>query len=161
MEEIKFFCDFMLGKLAKYLRMLGFDTKYEKGADKIRMEFIAKTENRIIITRNSYYKEKENCLFLETDNPQEQLIIVLGRFNLYEKIKLATRCLICNELVKRINKEEAKGKVPYYVYQTKDEFSYCPICQRIYWPGTHYENMKKFLEKIRDAGGRSRTGTDF
>ncbi|MEO0096619.1 MAG: Mut7-C RNAse domain-containing protein [candidate division WOR-3 bacterium] len=161
MEEIKFFCDFMLGKLAKYLRMLGFDTKYEKEANKLKMEFIAKTEERIIVTRNSYYKEKENCLFLESDNPKEQLIIVLDKFNLYEKIKLATRCLICNEPVKKIDKKEIKGRVPYYIYQTQNEFSYCPICQRIYWPGTHYEKMSEFLEKIKNAGGRSRTGTDF
>ncbi|MCS7250035.1 MAG: Mut7-C RNAse domain-containing protein [candidate division WOR-3 bacterium] len=161
MAEIKFLCDFMLGKLAKYLRMLGFDTKYEKETNKVKMEFVAKTENRIIITRNSSYKEKENCLFLNTDNPKEQLLIILNKLNLYDKIKLASRCLLCNEVVKKIEKKDVKGKVPYYVYQTKNEFSYCPICQRIYWAGTHYKNMEEFLEKIKNAGGRSRTGTDF
>ncbi len=161
MEEIKFLCDFMLGKLAKYLRMLGFDTYYEKEVSSLKMEFIAHTENRIIITRNKKYQNKENCLFLTTDNPKEQLLIVLNKFALFDKIKLASRCLLCNEMVKKIDKKDVKGKVPYYVFQTKAEFSYCPICGRIYWPGTHYEKMREFLKEIENAGGRSRTGTDF
>lgn len=161
MEEIKFLCDFMLGKLAKYLRMFGFDTRYEKESNQLKMEFIAKTENRIIITRNRKYQGKEDSFFLLSDNPQEQLLLVIERFNLSDKIKLANRCLICNEVVKKIDKKDVSGKVPFYVYQTKNDFHYCPLCQRIYYSGTHYQKMKEFLERIKSAGGRSRTGTDF
>ncbi|MEO0098126.1 MAG: Mut7-C RNAse domain-containing protein [candidate division WOR-3 bacterium] len=145
---MKFFCDVMLGKLAKYLRVLGFDTRYE---NKIREEdlfLIARREGRKIITRKVKLKGMEDVIYLDIDSPKEQLRFLFEKLNLKEKMEPFSRCLVCNEELQKIKKEEAKGKVPYYTYQTQEKFSLCPSCQRIYWPGTHLRDMERLLKSL-------------
>lgn len=145
---MKFFCDIMLGKLAKFLRILGFDTRYERLISEQELILAARREGRIIITRKKRLVNEKDVIFLDTDSPKEQLKILNQRLNLKDRIKPFSRCLICNEEIEEIDKEEAKGKVPYFTFQTQENFSRCPSCQRIYWAGSHLKGMRKFLDSI-------------
>ncbi len=137
----------MLGKLAKYLRILGFDTRYERTISEKELLFNARRDERIILTRKKSLEPKEGVLFINLDDPKEQLRFLFEKLNLKDKIRPFTRCLICNEKLEEIRKEEAKGKVPYFTFATQNRFSCCPSCQRVYWPGSHLEKMRDFLKE--------------
>ncbi|MCX7757675.1 MAG: Mut7-C RNAse domain-containing protein [candidate division WOR-3 bacterium] len=150
--SIKFLADFMLGKLARELRILGFDTEYlayDKLTDKTPFGAlkIAQNENRILLTRNKKLKNSPQVFFIESEIVQEQVIQVLTHFKLHKDIKLGSRCLICNSLLNPIPKETVKGRVPYYIYKTQNEFVFCARCQKIYWAGSHYLDMQNRLKK--------------
>lgn len=145
---MKFLVDFMLGKLARELRMLGFDVKYAKPDSPLVLLQIAKTENRIILSRNTKLKEYPEVFFIESEIPQEQVKSVLNRFNLESEIKPFSRCLECGELLQSMDKSEVKGRVPFFVFQNHDDFSICINCQKIYWRGSHLKNMQQRIKKI-------------
>lgn len=145
---MKFFCDVMLGKLARYLRILGFDTRYENKIGEEDLFLIARREERTIITRKAKLKGLENVIFLSFNYPKEQLQFLFAKLNLKEGMKPFSRCLVCNGELLAIKKEEIRGKVPFYTYQTQEKFFYCPVCQRIYWPGSHLVGMKRLLKSI-------------
>ncbi len=134
----------MLGKLARYLRILRFDTRYEKIISEVELVLTARREDRIIITRKERLTKEKGVIFLNTDSPEEQLKILNQTLNLKDRIKPFSRCLICNEEIEEIDKEEAKGKVPYFTFRTQKNFSQSPTCQRIYWEGSHLKK-KCFL----------------
>ena len=147
-EEIRFMVDSMLGKLAKYLRFLGYDVFYPPTTmsdEKILK--IAKEEGRIVITRDKELARISGGLYVNTDKYEEQLKRVVKKFGLNAD-KLLSRCSICNEILVQVNKEDVKGKVPDYVYENNDEFFMCPKCKRIYWYGTHTERIKNKIEEI-------------
>jgi len=145
---MKFFCDIMLGKLAKYLRILGFDTRYEKKISEQELLLIAQQETRVILTRTNRLRNKKEIIFLDTDEPKEQLKIVLKKLGLGNRIRPFSRCLVCNEELIKLDRDAVKDKVPYFTFRTQNLFAQCPVCQRIYWPGSHLANMKKFLASI-------------
>ncbi|MCK4352596.1 Mut7-C RNAse domain-containing protein [candidate division WOR-3 bacterium] len=144
--EIKFEVDFMLGKLATALRMLGFNTKYVKYKKSEAILSDSLKENRILLTRAHNLPENPNIFIIESENLDQQLKEVDSKFKIKSKLKPFTRCLICNTSLEVIPKSKVKGKVPFYVYQTHQEFAYCKECHKFYWKGTHYQAM---LEKIR------------
>lgn len=140
----------MLGTLAKWLRICGIDTYYIKGhiKDKKLIE-IAKKENRILLTRDKeliYNAKREQVKTVEINGKDldEQIKTTLE----YIKVKsdlILSRCTICNTVLENIPKKDVKGEVPDKVYENNEEFLICPKCEKIYWKGTHYENM---LEKV-------------
>lgn len=140
----------MLGTLAKWLRICGFDTYYAKRhmKDKKLMD-IAKKENRVIVTRDKelvYNARREQIKVIKIDTYilDEQIKKVIGKTKINKK-SILTRCLICNTILKEIPKKEVKDKVPSKVFENHEEFLSCPKCKKIYWKGTHYQKM---LEKI-------------
>jgi len=145
---MKFLCDRMLGTLAKWLRIYGFDTFYannEMNDDELIET--AKKENRIFITRDktlAQISRRENLKVIEIKdfNLDNQIRQVLKDVNI-EKDDILTRCLICNSILENINKKEIKNKVPEGAFRSNDEFWVCKKCNKIYWKGTHYENMLK------------------
>lgn len=150
---VKFLVDFMLGKLTRELRLLGFDTRYiNLQTDDLRNPMIllklAQSENRIILTRNTKLKNYSGVVFINSEYINEQIAQVIKSFKLKIDIKPFSRCLVCNEILISVKKEEIKGKVPFYIFQTKDEFSCCPKCQKIYWAGTHQKNMRERVRKL-------------
>jgi uncharacterized protein with PIN domain len=150
---VKFLVDFMLGKLTRELRLLGFDTQYiNLQTDDLRNPMIllklAQSENRIILTRNTKLKNYSGVVFINSEYINEQIAQVIKSFKLKIDIKPFSRCLVCNEILISVKKEEIKGKVPFYIFQTKDEFSCCPKCQKIYWAGTHQKNMRERVRKL-------------
>lgn len=145
---MKFLVDFMLGRLARELRLLGFDTLYP-GPDKpINLLTKARKEGRVLITRNSKLKGMGGVEFLSSENLHEQIRALFKKFNLKSKIKPFSRCLLCNEKLEGISKEKIQGSVPFFVYRTINNFSKCPKCGRIYWKGSHYQNMERRIKRI-------------
>ena len=140
----------MLGTLAKWLRIYGFDTFYatDEMKDDELIE-IAKNEDRILITRDKELshiglRENLNVIQIKDIDIDKQLKQVLKGIKI-NKENILTRCLICNSILDNINKNDVKGKVPEGAFQLNDEFWICKKCDKIYWKGSHYENM---LEKI-------------
>ncbi|MCX5907972.1 MAG: Mut7-C RNAse domain-containing protein [Deltaproteobacteria bacterium] len=149
---MKFIVDRTVGKLGKYLRMLGFDVIYDPGGSREEMAARASNEERVILTRSQKNLGKgdpRGIRSVGSDNPRDQLAEVLGHFRLKPGAnRFFSRCLFCNEELLPLAKERAEGKVPDFIYQAYDSFHLCPRCQRIYWPGTHYRRMKEDLAKI-------------
>lgn len=141
----------MLGKLAKWLRILGFDTLYFSRIDDHELIRIAQENKRILLTRDTRLLDVNNppsSLLIESENWPEQLRQVLGEFNLEDKVKPYSRCLECNTQLKDLKREDARNLVSYFVYRNSDSFSICPNCQKVYWRGTHIDDMDKKLEMI-------------
>ncbi|MBI5561151.1 MAG: Mut7-C RNAse domain-containing protein [Deltaproteobacteria bacterium] len=148
---LKIFADSMLGKLALWMRVMGYDAEYEKAIDDGELVKRARMEGRVILTRDTLLIKRrwarENHLFIESDRPGEQLRQVLSVFKI-DKEMFLTRCIRCNTLLEDAGKESVKGLVPPYVYSTQESFKTCPRCRRIYWAGTHRENMEREVERI-------------
>lgn len=146
----KFLCDPTVGKLCKYMRMIGCDTEMADSHVARDVLSVALADNRIILTRNTVLagmKLARNTVLLSDDDPWRQLQIVIEQCGLrIEKSRVLTRCLEDNEPLQEIAKDSVKNKVWPYVYETQDRFITCPKCGRIYWPATHVEAMLKKLE---------------
>lgn len=144
MSEIAFIADVMVGKLARWLRVLGLDVIYSNSMDDDEIMKIATAEDRIILTRDVAFAERcrktHALLFIEHNDWPSQLRQVLNAYDLMD-FKVLSRCLECNARLDIIEKERVDGKVPLYVYQTHDRFSLCPSCNHIYWRGTHVDAM--------------------
>ncbi len=143
---MKFICNGMLGRLCKYLRICGIDVIYCNEGMKVLL--LARKEGRIILTRNTLLKGKEDIFFIESESLPVQLKTIINHFALTEKISLFSRCLCCNEQLICIEKEKVKGRVPYYTYKKFSEFAECPNCHRVYWKGSHYQKMLKDIKRI-------------
>jgi len=155
-HQYKFFVDVMLGTLARWLRILGYDARYENSIDDDDLIQHCRREERVALTRDARLARRkaiENCLFIEGNTLGEQLMEVLEFTR--EPISLGlllSRCLECNTPVQKVNKEDIRAEVPPYVYRTQEEFGACPTCRRIYWSGTHRSHM---LERLRKLVGES------
>jgi len=148
---MKFILTKELGRLCKWLRILGFDAVYFKEENLSLLLLEALRQNRIIITRNQKIgKEKAvKVINVKAQNLKEQIKQVIEELKLtLDKEKMFSRCVICNLELEYIEKEKIKEKVPEYVFKTQDEFYICKGCQRIYWQGTHWGNVAKTLEEI-------------
>ncbi len=144
---MKFLADRMLGKLAKGLRMLGYDTIYYRGEDAHQMIQLARQEGRAILTRNTKLipkRPEDHIIRVMEDNPLLQLkeLIQKGHISLNAE-NLFSRCLLCNVLIDEIPKGEAEGKVPDFIFYQQQAFYRCSQCGRIYWQGSHQGNMQK------------------
>ena len=151
---MKFIADIMVGKLARYLRMAGYDVAYFNDASD---DFILKTamkEDRIVLTRDTLMLERRQfrngtlkSVFILNDDIREQLLQIRSELNISLGPDLI-RCLICNDLLVRVSKREVRNKVPPYVYGTQDDFMYCRECGRYYWRGSHYDYMDDFFKGL-------------
>jgi len=149
---MNFIADRMLGKLAKELRMLGYDTVYYRGENAYPMIKLAREEGRVILTRNTKLLPKrpeDRIIRIMEDKPSLQLreLIQKGYISL-EEGSLFSRCLLCNILLDEIPREEAEGKVPDFILYQQKDFSRCPQCLRIYWQGSHLDNMQKKIGEL-------------
>jgi uncharacterized protein with PIN domain len=147
-----FFADSMLGKLALWMRIMGYDVAYEKAIDDSLLVKRALNERRIILTRDTLLilrkGVRENSLFIESDHVGEQLRQVLSVYGM-GKEKFLTRCLRCNILLEDVPGDAVEGRVPPYVFETQTNFRTCPGCGRIYWAGTHRDHMLKEVSRIK------------
>ncbi len=154
---MKFIADSMLGRLARWLRLLGYDTLYYPRIEAGLLLRIAREEKRTLLTRNTRLikvRGLKNFLLLEENDPFGQLKKVISTYNLQpfsggeSPTRPYSRCSLCNTLLEDIHKDEAKQHVPEYVYQTSDTFKRCPKCGKFYWKGTHPEKMREKLREI-------------
>ena len=135
----------MLGKLARKLRILGFDTLYESSIEE--EEVLEKAKGRILLTRDKELAKRAGGVYIESDDYREQLRTVAKKFGLSDE-NMLTRCSVCNEVLVPIDKEKIKDRVPKYVYEHHDEFYICPKCNRVYWYGSHTERIEKEIHEI-------------
>jgi uncharacterized protein with PIN domain len=149
---MKFIADVHLGKLAKLLRMLGFDTLYDNSVSNKDLISIAVEENRILLSRNNSLKNiSELRSFIIADEHSEaQLKQVLQHFNLKDQLHPFTRCIICNSMLQSVSKNDIISQLPQNTALYYNEFWQCNNCKRIYWKGSHYERMKKLIEEIEN-----------
>jgi uncharacterized protein with PIN domain len=161
-HPLKFLVDQMLGKLAKYLRMLGIDAVYFPQTDVSLLIEKAYQEKRTILSRNTKLKHIDGLsdfVFISNDQPDKQLSEMLNYFKIHiSHDQLFTRCLTCNQKLVFANHEDVKGKVPSYVFGIQKKFSLCPQCKKVYWEGTHSKKMKEIIWKVVEKNGPS---TDF
>jgi len=150
---MKLLCDHMLGSLAKWLRIFGFDTFYpDATTNDDSVLLIASHEKRLLISRDKELlirakKQLIPTLEIQTTQLSEQVQQVLRQIPFNEKTILS-RCTLCNTPLRSIEKESIKDKIPEKVYQTRNEFWVCPSCLKYYWMGTHYENMKEHIDAL-------------
>ena len=143
--SIRFVADVMVGKLARWLRVLGVDVRYSNTYEDDAIIRIAEEEDRIILTRDvglAGRRKLPGCVLIESGNYREQLQQVIHTFELKD-FNVLSRCLECNVPLQGIDKEAVFEKVPPYVYLTQNRFAMCPSCRRIYWHGTHADDMLK------------------
>ena len=147
---MKLLLDGMLGRLAKWLRLLGYDTAYFPDLDDNELVRLARAQGRILLTRDGELTRRRglNSLFVESEELEEQIQQVISELNL-ETERPFSRCPVCNTPLQEVEKPSVKGRVPPYVFRTKEHFSLCPECDRIYWRGTHWDNMRQEMARIR------------
>ena len=148
--EVKFAADRMLGRLAKWLRIIGQDVIYGPHLTGRGLIRAARGEDRIILTRDRGLKQKQPppFIFIRSDDYREQLRQVVDECGLKADRSLFTRCVACNQRLEPRAKDSVKDVVPPYVFTTQEKFSRCPACRRIYWPATHQQNMLNELQSM-------------
>ena len=154
--ELKFIVDLNAGKMARWLRMAGFDANLFTGGDDDAIGAAAWTGNRILLTRDRRIMKHRaivggriQAILIEDDHIKGQVLQILDRLKLDKsRFRPFTRCLECNRQLKEKDREAVRYRVPPYIYQTQNRFAECPGCRRIYWPGTHWEGMSRKIDEI-------------
>jgi uncharacterized protein len=151
LREPRFVLDVHLGRLAAYLRMLGLDAAYGNCADDAELARISVDERRILLTRDRGLLMRSavtHGYWLRQTAPRLQTAEILRRFDLTRRIQAFTRCMACNSPLIVAPKEEVAGRVPPAVAASRQEFRACPACRRVYWQGTHYQRMRRWIEEL-------------
>lgn len=152
---MKFIVDGMLGKIARWLRMLGYDAKYVNDGSDDEILKIALDEERIILTRDYQLFRKANlqgakAVFVEGKTHIEKLANLSKQLNIRLEIDInKSRCPKCNSRLKLAGKEEVKDKIPASTYRIYDEFWVCAGCGQVYWMGSHWRKINDSLSRAR------------
>lgn len=152
---MKFIVDHNVGKLVKRLRIMGYDTLFFTGDDDWQMVMTALNEGRVILTRDTQIMNRGvvaggrlRAVLIQSDEPERQIQQVVETLNLDTQSGLFSLCLECNQPMEGRTREQVRERVPPYVFQTQDQYVGCPACHRIYWKGTHWQDMTKKLSKL-------------
>lgn len=152
---MRFIADSNVGKLARWLRVLGQDTLFVKDVDDDELLDIALCEDRIVLTRDTRLMNRRvitsgklQALLVQDDDPHEQLRRVISELHLDACETRFTRCLECNVVLEPREKDEIRHLVPPYVFVTHEKYMQCPHCGRVYWRGTHWQRMNSRLEDL-------------
>ena len=152
---MKFIVDSNVGRLARWLRIAGFDTVFINDLDDNRLVRLALSEGRVLLTKDTQILKRRvattgrlKVILIESEEGKAQLGQVVKALNLGDKIKPFTLCLECNQPLVLSEKEDVKELVPPYISQTQTQYMQCPACQRVYWRGTHWQRMSRELERI-------------
>lgn len=153
--KIAFIADSNVGKLARWLRMMGYDALYFDHIEDGELVQIAMRESRVVLTRDTHIMKRRpvstgrlKVILARSDRTREQLVQVINDLDLDCRTAEFTRCMECNAGLISRQPQDVQGKVPPYVYLTQTQYMQCPSCDRIYWRGTHWQRMKMELEKI-------------
>jgi uncharacterized protein len=151
LREPKFALDVHLGRLAAYLRMLGFDAVYDNRASDAELARISSEEKRILLTRDrgllKHAAVTHGYWVRETDS-RRQAAEIVRRFDLARLVRPFTRCMACNELLRTTSKDEVYSRVPPRIATCCDEFQECILSKRVYWRGSHYRWMRRWIEEL-------------
>lgn len=155
----KFIVDANVGKLARWLRMLGYDTVFINDIADSELVSIAFREKRVIVTKDTQIMLRRvvtggriKAILIEDDDPRDQFCQLIRAVKLDQEHKF-TRCLECNQPLEPRGSEEVEGLVPPYVFKTQTQYHQCPACRRIYWRATHWQHMSQVLDRLMEAAG--------
>lgn len=151
-REAAFVLDAHLGKLAAYLRMLGFDTLYRNDYGDDELAAISSRTGRILLSRDLGLLKRSIVTaghYVRATNPRYQLLEVLQRYDLFDAIRPFQRCLRCNGELRAVAKDEVIDRLPAEARQYYHEFHRCAACGQVYWPGSHYQRMRRFVDSLR------------
>jgi uncharacterized protein with PIN domain len=146
---MRFVADAMLGTLAKWLRILGYDTLFDPELDDHQLVRLARAQDRVLLTRDRELARRRgvHVLLVADEHLDGQVSQVLADLNL-ELDRSFSRCPVCNELLEPLDREKARSLVPAYVVRTHEMFKSCPACRRVYWRGTHWQRMDERLTQF-------------
>jgi len=157
-SNLKFIVDNNVGKLARWLRIVGYDTLFFNGINDSRMIATALAEGRVILTRDTQIMKRRvvtrgqlKAILIKSDDPELQMRQVIDTLNLDCQFRPFTICLECNQPLVERSKQEVKELVPPYVFQTQSQYMECPTCHRIYWRGTHWQAMTRKLKNFIES----------
>jgi uncharacterized protein with PIN domain len=164
--EVKFIADNNVGKLARWLRLIGYDTLLFKLKDDSQMIKTALSENRVILTKDTQFMKRRlvtngklKTTLIRQDDPKLQVQEVVKTLNLNYHFKPFSLCLECNRALIARDKEEVQNLVPARVLETQTQYTQCPSCHRIYWQGTHWQAMVQKLQDLQRRGGEKHTSS--
>ncbi len=147
-----------MGKLAKWLRMMGYDSLFFDGSDDSKMVARALAEGRVILTRDTEIMKRRvinsgrlKAILINSEEPEQQIRQLIDTLDLKRQFRPFTLCLECNQPLVQRSPEEVKDRVPPYVYRTQSQYMECSACHRIYWRGTHWKAMTRKMEKFTDS----------
>ncbi|MCX6000250.1 MAG: Mut7-C RNAse domain-containing protein [Chloroflexi bacterium] len=153
--EISFIADSNVGKLARWLRMMGYDALFCRHIDDSDLVRVALEQGRVILTRDAGLMKRRaiasgqlKAILTRSDNPKEQLRQVLVELKLESRFRQFTRCLECNQRLAVRSREEIEDSVPPYVFRTQAQYMQCPSCLRVYWQGSHWQRMREELDRL-------------
>jgi uncharacterized protein with PIN domain len=147
----RFIADVMLGRLAKWLRIAGFDVLYSNRYTDEELIALSGSESRILLSRDTRLLVRRgvrNFIYLESEKMSDQIRQIFLATHTTSLPNLLTRCLECNELLHDMPREEARDVVPPFVFKTQPGFKSCPRCRRIYWAGTHRQSVLRTLKSL-------------
>jgi uncharacterized protein with PIN domain len=148
-----FVCDVMLGKLAKYLRILGLDAPHLKNATDLN-KYKGQDKSSLFLTRRTSLRDEEGTLFIRSDRTKGQVMEISDAIRPYfDPTKVMTRCIRCNLTLADIERADIEQYVPEFVFHKYKTFKTCPQCRKVYWEGSHAENMTRFLKEVFGEGG--------
>jgi uncharacterized protein with PIN domain len=144
----------MLGTLAKWLRILGYDALFDPSLDDHQLVRLARAEGRVLLTRDRELARRRGVrrVLIVSERLDEQIRQVWVELDLEPCARAGTRaprCPVCNGRLETIDLEAARSLVPRYVAETQQAFCLCPACRRVYWRGTHWQHMQQYLEEIQ------------
>jgi len=151
LRVIRFVLDVHLGRLATYLRMMGFDTLYRNDYADDELAHISSSDRRILLTRDRGLLMRNivtHGYWLRATRPRQQLVEVLEHFDLFNAVQPFQRCLHCNGLLQPVGKAAISDRLQPKTRQYYDEFHHCRACNRIYWKGSHYRHMQQFIDSV-------------
>ena len=142
----------MLGTLAKWLRILGYDTLFDPALNDHQLVRLARAEDRVLLTRDRELAQRRGVriLRIQGERLDEQIRQVLADLEL-KPDRSFSRCPVCNQQLETVDSDTARSRVPAYVAQTHDTFRSCPACHRVYWRGTHWQQMDERLARLRES----------
>jgi uncharacterized protein with PIN domain len=151
---MRFAADRMLGKLAKWLRILGYDTLYSRTLSNDKFLALA-NEGRILLSRNTRMMDKltaDRLIFVEANDPKVQLQGVVRFLGLKPNPdKFFSRCTVCNEVLRPIESQDVVGKVPDYILTRHNRFSECKACGKVYWEGSHLARTRLEIQRLLEV----------
>jgi uncharacterized protein with PIN domain len=164
--ETKFIADNNVGRLARWLRLMGYDTVLLRQKDDAQMIKIALSENRMILSKDAQFMKRRlvtngtlRTFHTGDDDPEVQVQQVVESLSLDYDFRPFSRCLECNQALVARDKAHVKDSVPARVFEIQTQYTQCPACHRVYWPGTHWRAMVKKLKGLqaRSSGNHAST----
>ncbi len=148
-----FLADATVGKLARWLRLLGYDVVYMEGTDKLAIAWRVRSEGRVLLTRDHSLANRQGLqiVLINARSFEDQIDKVLEEVG-PPPPAADPRCMACNTPLVSLAREDARELVPPYIFRTQDKFSQCPECGKVYWSGTHWDEIKARIEEAIHRG---------